>query len=418
MLKETMLKPAWRCTFQKLFVGILFLVSTSLSLHAGLPVTLTLLDGATRTGELQNLTIDDIEVNTDQGLEKIAASQLMMVDLNPEGAAGEAPQIGIVLADHSSLQLSTFTSDGTQAILVTPDLPAVSVPIRQISVVRLAELDDKIAPRWEDLTGRNARDDLLVIRKGDVLDYVAGSISKVTADAVTVLVREKELSAPREKIFGLIFASRPTPPQVRRIAVRTRTGDILQSESLKLVEDRLQITSSSLGELSLPLESIQSLDFGGGRIRSLADLPFDSSGSKPPHENDPVVWFVCRNAPAGSGGKLPLTIGEKEYRKGLWLHSGAALRFRLNREFTRLRTTAGFDLTHVTRMPRFNPRVRLVLLGDGKELYSKEFLWNDAPEQLDVSLAEVRELTIRVDTAGSGQGILEHFALGDAQVIQ
>jgi len=413
-----MLKPAWRCTFQRLFVGTVFLVSSGLMLHAGPPVTLTLLDGSTRTGELQTLTIDDVEVNTDQGPEKIAVTQLMMVDLNPELATGETPQMEIVLADHSRLQLSTFTSDGTQATLVTPDLPAVSVPVRQISVVRLAGLDDKIASRWEDLTGRNARDDLLVIRKGDVLDYVAGSISKVTADAVTVLVREKELSAPREKIFGLIFASRATPPQVRRIAVRTRTGDVLQGESLQLVEDQLRITSFSLGEQSLPLGSIQSLDFGGGRIRSLADLPFDPSGSKPPHENDPVVWFVCRNAPAGSGGKLPLTIGEKEYRKGLWLHSGAALRFRLNREFTRLRTTAGFDLTHVTRMPRFNPSVRLVLLGDGKELYSKEFRWNDPPEQLDVSLADVRELTIRVDTAGSGQGILEHFALGDAQVIQ
>lgn len=397
----------------------LFSICGTMAAQAGPTVTVTLLNGTNRMGELQTLAADQLVMNTDRGAEQIPTDTVMQVEFSPaEGDVVDSQMIGATFADRSTLLLSSFESDGTNATLMTPEISELSAPIRQISDVRFSPLDDKIAARWEDLRSRNARDDLLVIRKGDVLDYVAGSIGKVTSSAITILVREKELSAPREKVFGLVFASRPAPRQMRRIAVQTGTGSSLQAETLLLDGEQLQVTLASLGKVTLPLSGVQTLDYGGGRIRYLADLPFDQSGSKAPHENDPVVWFVCRNAPSGTGGKAPLLIGTREFRKGLWLHSGAVLRFRLNREFTQLRAIAGFDLTHVTRMPRFDPRVRLVISGDGKELYAKEYLWSDSPQQLDISLADVRELTIRVDSLGTGQGILEHFALGDAQVIQ
>ena len=402
-----------------LLYGIVSIAGMAACGLAGPPVSVTLLDGSTRTGELQKLSQDQVDITTDQGVEQFPGNNVMSLDLTSSTKpASNALPLGISFSDQSLMLISSFETDGTRATLGAPDLPALTVPVRQISTVRFSSLDEKISARWEDLVARNARDDLLVIRKGDVLDYVAGSIGRVTSEAVTMLVRDKELSAPREKIFGLIYAVRATVPQARRIAVRTRQGSILQAETLQLEQTNLQLTLSSLGKISLPMDSIESLDYGGGRIRSLADLPFDQSSSKQPHDNDPVVWFVSRNAPAGSGGKAPLLIGTKEFRKGLWLHSGAVLRFRLNREYTHLRATAGFDLTHVTRMPRFNPQVRLVLQGDGKELYAKSFLWNAPPEQLDIDLTDVRELIVRIESEGVAQGILEHFALGDAQVIQ
>lgn len=416
---ETTLKFKWQmmvCLLAFAWAGIPGFVSSSL---AGQNVSVTLLDGSSRTGELKSLNADQIEVTTANGAETIAAGTLMQLDF-PANTAEATPSTALSLnfADQSTLFTNSLESDGTNATLSISEGVTASVPVKQIADIRLAPVDDKIAARWEELRSRNARDDLLVIRKGDVLDYVAGSIGRITPTAVTMLVREKELSAPREKAFGLIFASRTPPKQMRRVAVRTRQGDAIQAETLQLEENSLQLTSASLGKLSFPLDKITSLDFGGGRIRLLADLPFDESASKDLNASNPVVWFVSRNAPSGSGGKAPLTIGTREFRKGLWMHSGAVVRFRLNRDYVRLTATAGFDLTHVTRMPRFNPRVRLVILGDGKELYSKEFLWNDPPEALDIDLKDVRELTVRVDTAGSGQGILEHFALGDAQVIQ
>jgi hypothetical protein len=200
--------------------------------------------------------------------------------------------------------------------------------------------------------------------------------------------------------------------------VRTSAGDEIQSTSIRLQPGQLELATGPLATITVPLDNVESIDYAGGRIRDLADLPFDQAASKSPREDTPVVWFVSRNSPAGSGGKGVLTIGEKQFRRGLWLHSGAVLRFRLNREFTKLRGIAGFETTYVARMPRFDPHVKLIISGDGQDLYQREFAWNDASQPLDVNLTDVRELVIRVESAGARQGILEHFALGDAQVIK
>ncbi|MDA7527550.1 NPCBM/NEW2 domain-containing protein, partial [bacterium] len=79
---------------------------------------------------------------------------------------------------------------------------------------------------------------------------------------------------------------------------------------------------------------------------------------------------------------------------------------------------AGFDQTHIGKMPRFQPKVNLVIEGDGEKLFSQEYSWDAPAEQLNIDLSNVRELVIRVESLGVAKGILEHFALGDAQVIK
>lgn len=398
--------------------ALLTLCWTGLAI-AGPQATLTLLDGTALTGELTALTDEGVSLQTEQGPQMVPADRLMQLQMaGPSSNAPAEGQVALGLVDRSVLRGGQLESDGTNATLTATTLEKVSVPVREIANVRLAALDDKVSGSWQDLQTRNARDDLLVIRKGDVLDYVAGSVGKVTPEGVTILVKDRELTAPPDRVFGIVYAARSAPPPARRVAVRTADGDELQAESIALEKDRLQLTTASLGAVSLPVDRVRTLDYGGGRIRYLADLPFDESASKSPSAEFPVVWFVSRDAPAGTGGKAPLVIGTQEYRHGLWLHSGAVVRYRLNRDFTQLRAVAGFDLTHVTRMPRFQPRVRLVISGDGKELFSREFLWSDAPQPLEVDLSDVRELVIRIDPLGASSGILEHFALGDAQVIQ
>jgi hypothetical protein len=382
-------------------------------------VSLNLLNGQTRTGELAELSPESVQLKGTPEGEKVSISELMEIRFADSASRREqVSPVAAALTDQSLIHAKEFTSDGSTLTASSPSLGKISIPIREVTDLRFAPLDETISAKWTDLRGRNARDDLLVIRKGDVLDYVAGSVGRITPESVIVLVRDKELSAPRERVFGVIFASRAGSSKGNRVGVHTLAGDVIQAESVRLKENRLELVTGPLATITLPLSDIETLDYGGGRIRFLADLPVDQSASKSPREDAPVVWFVSRNAPAGTGGHGTLTIGEKQYRRGLWLHSGAVLRYRLNREYTRLRGIAGFELTHVARMPRFDPHVRLIVTGDGQDLYQREFAWNDPPQQLDVNLTDVRELTIRVESAGGGQGILEHFALGDAQVIQ
>ncbi|WP_437192190.1 NPCBM/NEW2 domain-containing protein [Planctomicrobium sp. SH527] len=416
-----MLESAYRVR-HRLFLfalSVIGLIGFASPVVAGPPATVTLLNGETVSGDLAGLTLDQVQLETEQGIQEIDAKSVMQLELNASAVeTGDAKFLTVTGNDQSQLQVTSMASDGTSATLESPAFGTMTMPLRQLGDILLGTLDAKVTGSWQDLRTRNSRDDLLVIRKGEVLDYVGGSIAKVSADSVTMLVRGRELSAPRDRVFGVVLATPAAVPAARRIAIRTISGDLIQAASLQLDGDVLKVKSASLGDVNVPVNRISNLDFGGGRIRFLTDLAFDASESKSPGPGDPVVWFVSKNSPAGSGGKSVLRIGQNEFKRGLWLHSGAVLRYRLNREYTRLRTTAGFELTHVTQMPRFEPKVRLVILGDGKELLSKEFAWDDAPVPVDLDIADVRDLSIQIDSLGASQGILEHFGLGDAQVIR
>lgn len=391
---------------------------SALPVWAGPQVVVQTLDGTEHRGELTALTPDSVSLQTSAEPLTLPAEQLMNLSRleapDSDGDLGAAAR----LIDGSELRVEEVLLAEGSASLKSASGTEVTVSVRELADLRFSPLDAKIRASWSELRDRSARDDLLVIRKGDVLDYVAGTVGRVTPEAVTLLVRERELSAPRERVFGVVFASRSTSAGSKGVEVQSVAGDRYRAEQVALTGETLSFRTPSLGDVTLPLSELRGIDYGGGRLRSLADLPFDDSESRAVSQDSNPVWFVSLNAPAGSGGRAPLVIGKEEYRRGLWLHSGAVVRFRLNREFTRLRATAGFDITHITRMPRFDPRVRLVLSGDNRELYSQEFGWNDPPAEIDVDLSDVRDLIVRVESLGGHGGILEHFALGNAQLIQ
>ena len=382
------------------------------------PVSVSTLAGTTHTGTLLSLSTETLSLETPSGPQDLATEDLMLVEFREHSRTENSDAARITLVDNSTILASTITLEGPAVRASSLGLGDVTLATQALHDIRWGEADDAVGESWSDIRNRTTRDDLLVFRKGDVLDYVAGSISAVSAESVTLVVRGKSLSAPLDRIFGVVLTSRPKPSD-RPVAVLTTTaGDTIQVNDLTLTGTELALRLPIDLELTVPIEHVSAIDFGGGRVRFLADLPFDDSNSRQPGPDETVNWFTCRNAPAGTGGRDPLRIGEETYRKGLWLHSGAHVRFRLNREFRELRAMAGFDLTFVQNMPTFDPRVRLVILGDQRELFSQEFGWRDAPVPLIIELSDVREFVIRVESLGTAEGILEHFALGDAQVIR
>ncbi len=390
---------------------------------SGTPVTVTTLDGQSTVGELTKLDSAQVVVQTEAQDKTLPVDQLMLLrfndaQVNETPTGGKAAKKVVRLSDQSLLTFETVIFKEKQAEVETIGYGATTVPVNAIQNIRWGAVDEKVQESWTDLQSRGARDDLLVFRKGDVLDYVAGTVSELTDKGVTINVRGRELKAPVDRIFAVVFANRSANETPGVGLLRTTEGDELKAKSITLKETTLAISLVSGINLELDLSKTREIDFGGGRIRYLADLPFDDSTSVSPNSEFPVVWFTALNFPAGSGGRRPLLIDGKQYQRGLWMHSGAIVRFRLNRQFTELRTVAGFDQTHVGKMPRFNPKVKLVFEGDSEELYAKEFSWDTPPEKINLNLSNVRELIIRVESLGVGKGILEHFALGDAQVIK
>lgn len=385
---------------------------------AATPVTVTTLNGNSVDGELTTLNSQKVTIQAEAEEKTFATDELMLLDLKSTSLPVQNPPKSCLLVDGSKFNFESISLAEKEFTLATTSFGEQTVKLSHVQNIRWGVIDDKVAESWTDLQSRGARDDLLVFRKGDVLDYVAGSVTKVSADGVTVNIRGRDLTAPLERVFAVVFAKRDVDDSPGLGVVKTTQGDVLKATEISLEEEMLSLSLSTGLNLKTEFNKIREIDFGGGRIQYLADLPFDESASAPPNADFPVVWFTAKNFPAGSGGRRQLLIDGESYPRGLWLHSGAVVRFRLNREFSEFKTIAGFDQTHIGRMPRFQPKVKLVVEGDGEELFSREFSWDDPASQLNIDLSNVRELIIRVESLGVAQGILEHFALGDAQVIK
>ena len=385
---------------------------------SGEPATAIKLDGDSIRGELAALNPAQVSLSTDSGDVDVATDQLMLLQFDRSSESSIDSTASTTLVDGSRFSFDEIVSESTTAKVKSKQFGELSVDLKDVAAIRWAAIDEKIRESWSELQTRGARDDLLVIRKGDVLDYVGGTVTQITAQAITVSVRGRDLKAPTDKVFGVIFANRKKIEKSPLGKITLVAGDELNAVSLDLKEEQIVFRTETISETKIDLGAIREIDFGGGRIKFLAELPFDDSASVSPNNEFPVVWFTARNFPAGTGGRRPLKIDGIEYSRGLWIHSGGVVRFRLNRQFSELRATAGFDQTYVNNMSRFDPKVRLSITGDEKELFAQDFVWNDPSVDVQVDLSGVRELVIRVEPLGKFKGILEHFALGDAQVIK
>src|SRR5205085_6940858 len=88
-----------------------------------------------------------------------------------------------------------------------------------------------------------------------------------------------------------------------------------------------------------------------------------------------------------------LSVKGNNYAKGLAVHSRTALTYALDGQFETFKSLVGFDDDAGGQ-----GRVACRVLGDGKELFAKTDLRGDAaPENIDVSVAGVKQLTLEID---------------------
>jgi hypothetical protein len=195
--------------------------------------------------------------------------------------------------------------------------------------------------------------------------------------------------------------------------VTLASGDRLRVSGISVAGDKLTLKLGAAG-IAVPLSEVVSLDFTLGKIKALADLPMTQSQ----FANSPLLtsasFEVRKNR--NSLGKT-LRIGNREFARGLWMHSGASATFRLGREYRRMTATLGID-SNSTELPRIAPKVKVVFSGDGKTIESREIAWDDEPKAIELDVSGVRELEVRVESPRGTPGILEHLVLGEARVIK
>jgi hypothetical protein len=341
---------------------------------------------------------------------------------NPPPEASTGPRI--LLLDGTRLTLSAFTVTDEQARCETP-FGTFTIPVARIAHVRFGISTAKLDEAWTVLLKRESKNDLLILKKDDVLDFLAGATGNV-GDKIGFLLDGDELPVPREKVYGIIFHRRlPNLPKPM-CEVRLSGGDELAITRFAWVDGNLKVRLAAGPDLMIPGSHLAALDFSAGKIVYLSQLEPRDVKYVPFFE---AMFYEYRRDRSIDG--TPLTVGGKSYARGLALHSKTTLRYRIAGEYSRFQAVAGIDDT-VSQLTKRDTEtgadgkpderylyayVRLVISGDGKPLFDSIVKGTDAPRNLDLNVTDVRDLEIVVDF-GNNLDTADHLDLANAKLVK
>jgi hypothetical protein len=380
---------------------------------AAAPVTVSTLDGVEHQGTLEGLTSAGVVVAASAGTATIPLAEVRDVQISGVSPSPESGPVEVRLTDGSRFAATSCRLTGQQISFNGPTVGETALPRSDVSSVRLAAADRALADTWAELQSRGSAQDRVVVRKGDALDHVEGVVGKIDYQVVELLLEGSPIPIPAARVFGVIFA--PTveaPPASAPLArVELANGDLLVSRSVELRNDEFLVESVTGLSLAVAVSATSRLDFSLGKIQYLSDMEPSSVVYPTTH---PLylaeVWNYGRGQ-SPRGGQLRL--GGRAYERGLWIHSGTTLRYRLGREYRRFRGMMGID----EEIGDCDPQLDVVFRGDGRELLKTTVRRGDAPHELDLDVQGVRELEIEV-RLNDPNGICEHLDIVEARIIK
>lgn len=375
---------------------------------ADLPmVEVDTLKGSVHSGPLKQVTSSDIRLEKDGGEITVPIADVLEIRFPPAPAPKpDENAVVVALADGSRLSCTDVTRRGGELTLESARLGTLKVPLASILNIRFGPPESKLLETWNDLIEKGAKTDLLVTRKGEVLDYLNGVIGEIDEKTVKFLIDQDEIAVNRQKVYGLIY-KRPAAAESPAVCVaEIEGGDRLQLEKISWDASEWKGTLASGATFPIPADKIRSLDFSLGKVRYLSQMEPREIKYVPYFD---FTWKYRRDRNIDGG---PIRLANKTYNRGLSIHSRTELRYRLGGEYRSFQAMMGIDQS----MGRKGD-VQVTISGNGKELLKADVRGADAPRPIDLDVTGIRDLEILVDFGGD-LDIADHLDLADAKVLK
>jgi hypothetical protein len=392
------------------------------------------LEGKPLHGRIVELSGERIVLENSSGTQQLDPKQLQSVQLDSV-LVTERPQVWIDLIDGSQLPGRSFLSAGGKASVETVLGERIELPTRSVRAARFMAQSPEIAVQWQDLLKLSPAGDMVVLRKSGsreveeegkaprtvtdtVLDQLEGTILEVTPTGAKFDFDGDKIDVKREKMEGIIFlqpVKRTLPVPVCRF--KMADGSIWSVRSFELKGETISLATTSGVNYSLPLASLSQIDFGVGNVLYLTEMDQElNQGEISFQPKNMLSSFKQLTAPRKnrSVGGESLSIHGNKYAKGLSLHSRTRLDVRVPEGYRQFRAIAGVD-----DLAGPSASFQLRILGDNKELFTKQFSAAQFAEPLviELDLASVRRLTIVVDE-GAGQDFGDTLVLANARLTK
>lgn len=271
------------------------------------------------------------------------------------------------------------------------------------------------ATAWKEIPEAK-EEDVIYFFNGDRDTGVIKGISRDTIKFQST-VYGKDRNYETAAIAGIAFAqiTPPPPPPVGLLATiigtdRSRfTGRIE-----KVANSSIHSHSHYLGKYQLSLDRVVQIYFKTKQCSYLSDLKpirvkeyptiYD-----PEHIVFPWPYQPDRNV---TSGKL-ISLQGKKFYKGLGVHANCELTYRLDGAYKRFFAVVGLD-------DEAGPKasVEFLVFLDGQPAYESGLIkWGDDPKQVDLSMAQAKEIRLVV-TDGGDMHILDRAAWAKARLIK
>ncbi len=374
-------------------------------------------DGASVAGTLVEMDSQRLVLQGPAGRSPWEIGKLTQVAVKGStSASAGSPPVLIELVDGSTLAAASYLADKSHARVRLVGGQDVELAGQDVKSVRFLEATEATSGPWARIVKEETESDILVVKKGESIDYHKGVLGSVSADAVEFQLDGERLPVKRAKVFGLVYRRPPGReiPEPMGFAVDA-SGSTWAIRSIALAGEQLQWTTPLGTKVSRPATSVALLDFSRGKVVYLSDLkpesvewvPYFSSGREPPTQ---VALFAPRSDRSLESG--PLQLDRKRYAKGLAIHSRTTMVYRLPERYRRFSAVVGID-----DAVRPQGNVRLVIRGDDRVLCAMAVAGTDPPRPVDLDVAGIRRLSILVDF-GDDFDVADHLDLCDARLVK
>ncbi len=355
-------------------------------LIAAVPVDVTTNDGDTFAGELT--AIDEAAITLNVGG---TATSFAIEDVQAISPADTKTQTGptyrVTLTDGSKVAAEDVTLTDGKLTVQPRSQPAITVDARTVRAIRFRAAAEATDADWLGMIERDARGDLLVIRRGgDTLDPATGIIESIADAKVNFDLDGDTVAAPIAKLEGVVFGGTARVADSVDIRVDDAFGSSWAAMSLSYDTESKLLAMKLKSDVThaIPLDQVRTIRFAGGMMMVASQSPAEQSMT--------TFIKVAGMDELTSVFFGPADVGDND----LQMNGTASISYRVDDGFKML---VG-SVKRSAEVKRAG-NVAAKILVDGKVVWD-ETLPDAKPRGFELPIDGARRVTLQIDSAGDG----------------
>ena len=341
----------------------------------------------------------------------MAIDELVLIESDTPGPNSEAGKLGtprLFFVSGGSIGLdSPVLDDGRLSFSSDNNISAVSLESVRAIVWEPADVVSQL------IENPSVNNDAVVVRQGDQLRGVEGVVEGLTAEHVTLRFKGKSRKIGLGKVAAIVMADLQldVPNDRAAVSVVLARGGSVNGRLNRWSDGQVVLAVGGDNEVVIPESSIAKMTIDNERLVYLSDLEPVSVQQRAMFTTE-RPW---RRDQSVEGNALTILIraaGKLTFTKGIGTHSWSSLVFANERSLDRFTATVGIDSETKGRGD-----CRMIVRGDGIELWSGRVTGRSGPQAIDVSVRGIDSVELEV-IPGEEFDLADHANWCDARFIK